>query len=187
MRIYIIRHGETNHNKKKIIQGQFDNDINSKGFYQAKLLANRFKDFNLKNVYSSDLKRAKNTALEVLKYHKDCKLVLDKRLRERSFGELENKNIPSDFSWDNLPDFVEKRDSLYKRVKSFLDDIKLRHKGEEVFIFTHGGIKRVMTYILNGNELPYEDLKFYNTSVTIVNVNNEKSEFKVINCTNHLD
>jgi broad specificity phosphatase PhoE len=106
MRLFIIRHGETEHNKNRIFQGQFNSFLSDTGFEQARLLAKRFKDYKLVNVYSSDLSRAKDTALEVLKFHKNSNLVLDKRIRERSFGELENNPIPADFNWANPPGFV---------------------------------------------------------------------------------
>lgn len=89
MKLIIIRHGETNHNKERICQGQLDTDLSIEGIEQAKKLGKRFKETKINFCYSSDLKRAKNTAKEILKYHEDIKLILDKRIRERNFGKLQ--------------------------------------------------------------------------------------------------
>jgi broad specificity phosphatase PhoE len=69
MRLIIIRHGETNDNANGICQGQNDSPLSENGIAQAKSLALRFKDRKIDAVYSSDLQRAANTALEILKFH----------------------------------------------------------------------------------------------------------------------
>ncbi len=67
MKLYIVRHGETDHNINKIIQGHLNTPLNSNGIIQAQKIANRLKDINFDIIYSSDLSRAKTTAEEINK------------------------------------------------------------------------------------------------------------------------
>ena len=62
MKLYIVRHGETKYNEKKIIQGHLDIPLSDEGIRQAKKLAKRLEVINFDCIYTSDLKRAKQTA-----------------------------------------------------------------------------------------------------------------------------
>ncbi len=86
MKLILTRHGETIENVNKILQGWNDTNLNKNGIQQAKQLAKRLKDINIDLIYSSDLKRAFNTAQEISKFH-NCPLIKDKRMREINFGE----------------------------------------------------------------------------------------------------
>ena len=70
MRLIIVRHGETEKNVKKIIQGQTHGTLTKKGIQQHKKLAKRFKDEKIDVIYSSDLGRTKHLAKEILKCQK---------------------------------------------------------------------------------------------------------------------
>ena len=59
--VHFIRHGETEQNAQKVWQGHTDTPLNKKGLEQAKLLSERISD-RVTKVYSSDLKRASQTA-----------------------------------------------------------------------------------------------------------------------------
>jgi broad specificity phosphatase PhoE len=65
--IYLTRHGETEWNEKKLIQGHTDIPLNTKGKKQAKLLGKQLKDIDFDVVFSSDLLRAKNSAEIIIK------------------------------------------------------------------------------------------------------------------------
>jgi 2,3-bisphosphoglycerate-dependent phosphoglycerate mutase len=56
--VYIVRHGETQENRDKIIQGQLDTSLNSLGRKQARLVGDALKEIPFDAAYSSDLKRA---------------------------------------------------------------------------------------------------------------------------------
>jgi probable phosphoglycerate mutase len=60
--VYILRHGQTEENKQKIIQGQLDTILNPEGERQSDLVANALKDIPFDVCYSSDLQRATSTA-----------------------------------------------------------------------------------------------------------------------------
>jgi len=93
-RIYLVRHGETQANRDKIIQGHQDTALNEKGFQQARLLGEALKKIKFYDVaFSSDLCRAVSTADEILTHHPAVKMVKQEELRERYMGELEGKRV----------------------------------------------------------------------------------------------
>src|SRR3989338_5919677 len=90
--IYLVRHGETEWNEKKIIQGHSDIPLNKKGELQAKELGQEFKGIHFDAVFSSNLIRAKRTA-EIAVLEKKLAVVTTNALRERMFGRFEGKHI----------------------------------------------------------------------------------------------
>ena len=88
VRVYIVRHGETDSNKQKIIQGHLDTILNSEGERQADLVAKALKNIPFNIVYSSDLKRAMGTAKRILEHHSGMEIQTDIAIRERVRREL---------------------------------------------------------------------------------------------------
>jgi hypothetical protein len=82
-RVYIVRHAETEENEQKIIQGHLDTILNSEGERQADLLAKALKDIPFDVAYSSDLKRATDTAKRILVHHSGVKVQTHIAIRER--------------------------------------------------------------------------------------------------------
>lgn len=56
--VYLVRHGETDENRQKIMQGQLDTQLNAAGLEQAQLTANALEHVNFVAAHSSDLSRA---------------------------------------------------------------------------------------------------------------------------------
>ena len=88
MKIYMIRHGETDWNKKRKLQGQVDIPLNEFGRLLAKETAPALADVPFAVCYTSPLKRAAETARLVLG-DREVPIVPDKRIQEMSFGEFE--------------------------------------------------------------------------------------------------
>lgn len=140
-------------------------------------------------VYSSDLQRCVDTANAIMKYHPDLDINFDKRLRERSFGDFEEKPLPKDFDWFNPPDSFESIHDIMKRTKEFFSDIFPKHKNKNVLIICHGGIKRAFLMIMNHE--PDEEYNNFidtdNTSITEFDVREDKNHKMItFNCTKHL-
>ena len=64
-RVYIVRHGETDHNRQGIVQGQLDTPLNEAGVEQARLAADALEDTPFEVAYSSDLQRARRVSVDV--------------------------------------------------------------------------------------------------------------------------
>ncbi|KAH9966824.1 histidine phosphatase superfamily [Russula dissimulans] len=103
IRIYIVRHGETEENKQKIIQGQLDTALNFEGERQADLVAKALKDIPFDACYSSDLRRAVDTAKRILVYHSGVEVQTQTAVRERYMGDLEGR------AFGNFKDLIAKK------------------------------------------------------------------------------
>jgi len=75
MKLILVRHGETIDNKKRLVQGHRQGELSDVGKEQAKKVAERLKDEKIDYIFSSDLRRAADTAKVIAKYQKE---VLDR-------------------------------------------------------------------------------------------------------------
>lgn len=157
MRIWIARHGQTNLNLTKLMQGRTDEPLNDTGIRQAEARRRQIGDIHFDKVYASPLKRAVQTA-EILSGLDASQIETDDRLIEADFGKYEKKKysrvgLSMSLYWVfpeifPAPPTVETVDSLKKRSVSFLKD--LEKEGEEkgyqdVLVACHGGIMRTLT------------------------------------------
>ncbi|MCH7952077.1 histidine phosphatase family protein [Patescibacteria group bacterium] len=179
-KIILIRHAETEHTLKGIIQGWLDVPLNKAGLKQAEKLAHRLKDEAVDVIYSSDLKRAYQTAKPLAKI-KQLKPIRTKKIREWHMGTWTGKTwkvINKEYSHvfdevGNIKDLTwkghqgESINELIKRLKSFLNHLFKKHRNQTVVIFTHAGTKRRILDLLK--VLPMkEGRRFENTAVTIL-------------------
>ena len=81
MELFLVRHGETDANADGIVQGWLDTDLNERGKSQAKEAAKEFNE-DIDAIYSSDLRRAAQTANEFRKKYPNIPYFEDRRLRE---------------------------------------------------------------------------------------------------------
>jgi 2,3-bisphosphoglycerate-dependent phosphoglycerate mutase len=89
-RIYLFRHGKTDYNEKRKFTGQSESKLTSRGIKDAKAVAKKLKNKRFETAIHTHLSRSKDTLKEVLKFHPECKIILeDDRMIERSYGILE--------------------------------------------------------------------------------------------------
>lgn len=164
MRIYFLRHGETDWNVARRIQGRTDIALNSTGVMQAKRWRPFFDRIQLAGVYSSSLSRAMDTAV-LATSRPPC--VIDE-LNERNYGEWEGRvwneiadHDPAfDREWrraDSSPPGGESRLQMHARVYRAMDSIVASHNADsELLVVAHGGSgKAVLGY---ANKLSIEEL-----------------------------
>ena len=157
MKIFVIRHGQTELNKKGIINGHIDDPLAPEGIEQAKN-ASQFLPKTIKHIYSSSLGRAKQTA-EILNKSLNVPLTFHDELKEVNFGvlngtpfldEWKKRHKMLDYDWrpsgENFDDFKT-------RVLGLLKTIKENNRSEEVLIVGHGGIIRPLHFLEFGEPL----------------------------------
>ncbi|PIK14775.1 histidine phosphatase family protein [Halobacteriovorax sp. JY17] len=190
MEFYIFRHGQTDWNKVKKVQGKTDIPLNNFGRKEALALKDYFKNINIEAVYSSDLQRAHETA-KIAFDSKEIAIETTSSLREADFGEVEGmllNDLLEKFStkfWDihiggeEADDFSypggESRKEVRERLISFIDKLRGEAKFKQVALSTHGGALRsiIHHYLPNESEL----VKIPNCVVYRVSFKGE--EFKV--------
>ena len=147
MKLYILRHGQTDYNLQGRFQGQIDIPLNENGKNQAIEALKIFKDVDIDVIFSSLLYKAKNTDKKISEY-KNIDIIIDNRIIERSFGNLEGK-----YSVDNLEKYnIENMMHLKQRVFSFLNDIIKEYNDKNVLVATHEGIAKVVDIFFYGEE-----------------------------------
>lgn len=155
-RFYVVRHGETDWNRTNRIQGHTDTPLNDRGLHQARLVAAHLAGCRLDVIYSSDLQRARGTAVLVAEA---CNLPVetDAALRERDFGPLSGRGFAEvahlrnttvrteadPTEWAGV-EGVETDQAIAARVWGFVRPLAERHAGRRVLLVTHGGVLRVL-------------------------------------------
>lgn len=139
---YIVRHGETDWNIIGRIQGHADIPLNDTGRAQAMNLATQLQDLYFTNCYSSDLKRAFETAKIILnKKMPKIEIYSDKRLRERDFDNWAGKFfVDLNLAKPEEKLNIETNEEIRERVNACLEEIAAKEKNGLILILTHDGI-----------------------------------------------
>ncbi|MEE3311642.1 MAG: histidine phosphatase family protein, partial [Acutalibacteraceae bacterium] len=131
--IYIVRHGQTQLNRKSVLQGRSDHPLNDVGREQAKSVGDAFRDAGIvfDKVYSSPLGRAVETAELIAG---DAPIEVEEALIEMDYGPYEGTdlhNLPpevedffKDFTNHPAPDGMEQLSSVVARAGEFLVRLK---------------------------------------------------------------
>ncbi|WVO17655.1 hypothetical protein L204_105352 [Cryptococcus depauperatus] len=122
MLLYLVRHAETSLNNANRIHGSINEPLSPGGHSQAKKLAEHLRLVPFTEAYTSPLKRAEETAKEVLKYQSKITLYVDERLRARNMGSAEGQ-IWEDVCKDLDKHKIEDEAILKKRLCEWLDSL----------------------------------------------------------------
>ncbi len=161
--ICIARHGETDWNKKGILQGWLDVPINELGRRQASELAATSADAGFTAVWTSPLARARETAEIIAAALGLPPPSSHEGLKERNFGAIQG--IPKDELAELNPALLEQilrrnpnanfvggesMDEFADRVLGAFTDIGARHPGGRVLVITHGWVMDIVTRHIGG-------------------------------------
>lgn len=160
--IYVIRHGLTELNKKKKVNGQIDEPLAPEGIKQAKEAISLIPE-SITHIYTSPLKRARQTA-EIINFKLNLPISAVDEFTEIHMGTL------AGYSWEEMAggmDLKKKHRTIQfdyrayggesvtevrERVTKFLKKVRQQHGYNEVLIVTHGGIIRLL-YLLEQNKV----------------------------------
>ena len=158
MKIFAVRHGQTDWNAKSKVQGRSDIPLNQEGRSQASETAEKLLDINepIDLVVTSPLIRALETA-EIIANRINAKLEVHQGFIERDFGVFEGMHftqvdIYALRRWtDNVPTpNGETIREAASRVSIALDDILEKHSGKNIVIVAHGHVLRSIVWYFNG-------------------------------------
>ena len=197
-----VRHGETVWNREERLQGRKDVRLSELGKKQAGLLAKRFQKEKIDVIYSSDLRRALETAETIAKYHPKTPIRVRKELSERSHGIIEGltlEEIKAEpelrklLDWEKMKtkEFKfpkgESKAALEERVEEFLDELVHKHPRACLLLVCHGGAaKAALKFLLKEENRDFSDLILENASVTIVSLEKGKARLGLLNDISHL-
>ena len=164
MKIWVTRHGQTNLNLKKLMQGLTDEPLNENGLGQAQAARKRIGEVHFDAVFASPLDRAIVTGSVIGGVTKE-QVIIDPRIIETDFGKYEQRPYSAMGPFMGLywalpevfpaPKGVETISSMKARAASFLKEVEKRGLAEgweQVLIACHGGIMRVLSGYLEGRK-----------------------------------
>ncbi|WP_337589424.1 histidine phosphatase family protein [Paenibacillus contaminans] len=185
--IGLVRHGITDWNIEKRVQGHSDIPLNDTGRKQSCALAKRLMNVKWEYIYSSDLSRAKETA-DIIGQSLGLTVKTDERLREMHCGEIEGTTLDERIikwgsTWEKLELGIENDEAIIDRGMSFISDISNSLTGKKVLIVSHGALigltlKRLIPHVNTEDHLK-------NTSITVLSLKS-KWECEIYNCARHL-
>lgn len=192
MILYLLRHGETDFNKQRRIQGQSDIPLNDYGRALAQKTGEGLKDVKFDLVFTSPLIRAKETARLVIG-ERDIPIIEEPRIQEIAFGEYEGLccskdgyNIPDKHFLRFFDDPVHYRtppkgesfQQVIERTGNFLEELiqKKEYADKTILLSTHGcALKAILS---NVNKTPIAQFwgrgVHKNCAVTILKVSGQK-------------
>ena len=180
MKIYIVRHGETDANKKGYVQGWSNDPLNENGHTLAEITGRGMRGIHFDCCISSSLIRAKETAEIILRESgNDVSIKIDDRLKEMNFGRFEGMSIKE----ENVVSFLKKPTVDYRfpggesiaevmeRTQAFLKELIAKDDDRTYLVSTHGCALRSMLNYLYEDPLDYWHGHVpYNCCVNILDV-----------------
>lgn len=200
MKIYLIRHGQTEFNKIDRIQGgRIDSPLLLNGIEKAKEVGKRLEDIHFDRVYASPLGRTMDTAKYVLsenKYKNQTHIIEEKDLREMDFGLWEGKLVeeiknepefvhlrqvpekynPSQFQGESYEELVKRSSESLRKIVENQNDVK------NILIVSHGiTITTLIKYVTGQPVSEFrKDGIVDNTSVSILETNDNGDNYEII-------
>ncbi len=184
--IGFVRHGVTAWNKEGRAQGSSDIPLDEEGLQAAEKLAKRLANEEWDIVFTSPMKRARQTS-DILASQSNIEVVEDDRLRERNGGLIEGTTEQERQqkwgpNWREMDLQLETAESVVARGLEFVNEQLQKNPNQCMLIVSHGSfLKRIIAALM-------EDEKYTvtidNTSLTIIDV--EKKSCLLLNDTAHL-
>ncbi|MGW4246741.1 histidine phosphatase family protein [Nocardia sp. NPDC004722] len=145
--LYLVRHGETDWNQQRRLQGRIDQPMNNTGRNQALGIATGLCGRNVHAVVVSPLVRAYETGSIIARYFDLPEPSIDERLVERCYGSGEGltaSEISQNFGTMHALPGLEPEDNILHRVLPSLTEIAADSAGRSVVVATHGAVIRAV-------------------------------------------
>ena len=163
--LYVTRHGQTQWNLEKRMQGRMDSDLTDLGRMQAAWLGERLHGIDFAAVYMSTLTRAVKTA-EIICADRDIPMIKTDLLQEIHLGEWEgqlnddirDKHPQQHHNFWEQPHLYkplggESYEDIILRIQTVLQDIMDKYPNQNVLVVTHGVITKTVSALIENKEL----------------------------------
>ena len=183
--IYIIRHGQTEGNAAKLLQGRCDKPLNETGVEQARAAAERLRTAGIRfaRVYTSPLSRAARTGGIVAE---GIEQVVDERLIEMDYGPYEGMPLDNpepevlaffkDFAGTPAPEGMEPLADIVARLGAFLEDVRADAVEQDILVSTHAiAMKGALEYLTPDSHGSYWSTYIGNCAVYVCGIDDDGS------------
>ena len=190
VRLILVRHGQTDANLHRLIQGQSNGPLNATGREQVEILGKRLQGVHIDQIIASPLQRAYDTACAIARYqHLD--VVCSTAIVEWNCGELDG--LPADefheqVRGSNLPlsQFRpmggETLTEVRQRAGIFMNEVLAHYDQQTVLICSHGDFLRTFISLMRGITIEEaSSIHFDNASCSVANHADGKWEITALN------
>jgi len=174
MRLYLIRHGQTDYNSKRLIQGRVNTKLNEIGKKQAKLAGQKLKSLSVipDALLSSPLSRALETAYLVSKkINFKQNILIEPFLIERDFGNYDLKSIAEYFPKVMVDgfceDFFEDNEKIKLRITNGLNELFKKFENKSVVAASHAHSIRTFYLLFDDKKYSYTNFLLLNGSIHV--------------------
>ena len=181
MRIILARHGETDYNKNKMVQGHTDIPLNEEGIRQGIAAGKKIKGYKIDIAYSSVLGISLYSDRYMLdnsnsEDNKNLDLIKDKRFIEKSYGEYEGVSFAEYGAGLKAGETrgMELDSDAADRVEAFFKEKHEEHPDKTILAVCHGGLIR--SFLTEKGIKEVLRGVIVNTSVSVLNYDGEKFE-----------
>ena len=200
MRIYLVRHGETEWNKVRRFQGRSNLPLNREGKHQVRALASALKNIPLTAIYTSPLLRALETARQIKVFHPSTPIFEDNGLIEMDLGEFDGMKVEDwaeqypEFrkAWNENPACVrmpggESLKEVQDRAKKTIERIAgLYPPDTTILISSHNFVN--LTLLCDILKIPlngFRDLRQENAAFNIISKKGDRFHAELVNEHSH--
>lgn len=198
-RVYLVRHGQTEWNKRLTFRGRMDIPLNERGHREAAAITEALKDKNIGAIYTSPLRRSVETAQPAASFFR-LEIVPVQAFIDINFGDWEGlgfdevKKRYKDLyaTWERRPDLVrfpngENLDDVRDRSFSAFKDIVTENYGKSLLIIPHRVINKVLLCALLGlGNAHFWDIRQGTGCINVVEFSDDRFILSVMNDTCHL-
>jgi broad specificity phosphatase PhoE len=198
--LFLVRHGETDHNKGGLALGRADVPLNDTGRDQVRRVADALSAEEFAALFSSPLQRTRSTA-EAIAQRTDRPVTVDERLIEMDVGQLDG--MPMADVRAQHPDFLEKwvgpdghqlrmpggesLEDVRDRSWAFVQELALQHIDTTVCVVTHNFVILTLLTTALGLELSaFRRVRHSVAAISVIDVTGDKTQLARMNDTCHL-
>ncbi len=178
LRIYVARHGETDWNRERRLQGATDVPLNGAGLAQAQALGEMFSGVPLDRIFCSDLQRSRGTAKAL---QGRALITALPELNEQALGAFEGKSLDDPAvrtEWQrrtgdahDMLDGGESDEQHYRRIVGAVAEVRRQYPAGTVLIVGHGGTNAKIVRALFGlSQTQTQHLRFANGEVVLIEI-----------------
>jgi uncharacterized phosphatase len=183
----LVRHGETEWNALRMLQGSTDIPLNNTGILQAEECSQFLKNSSWDIIITSPLRRAKQTA-KIIKTNINVPFIEMAEFKERHFGDAEGmtkqerrKKYP-DKIYPNQEDY-----SIFSnRIMGGLQKVNEQYKDKKILLVAHGAVINAILTTFSNGEIGSGKTKLINACLSNIHFEKDKWKIKDFNQTSHL-
>ncbi|SET32591.1 alpha-ribazole phosphatase [Natronincola peptidivorans] len=198
-KLYLIRHGETEENRNSRFCGWKNVSLNQKGRLQAEKLGQLLKNTTIDIIYTSGLKRTKETA-EYIKINHEVPIYATEDLKELNFGKVEGltlqeikihypevfRGLEKDYIKLRFPE-GESLEEMHGRVTNAVDRIIQNNLGNNIVLVAHSGVIRsIIAHLITGDIKHHWNFKIDHCSITVLEIHENFAVLTKLNDSCHL-